>query len=251
MGILSHEEKLAIARFSDLEAMCEKKKSPQFSLFLHPKEIMLFKNAYRPSHNVNTMLFGGYDEAERCMLGFFPLFWEPDKSDFPLSSIKITGAEDKTHRDFLGSVLALGIKREVIGDITIGDEAGYIFVADSICDYICLNLKKIGRQNIVAQEILPTEAKIAGREFDENVAVISSLRLDAIVSQYTKLSRKNVVEAIEKEKVTINWQTAYDPDKKVKEGDVISVRGYGRVRLGEILGETKKGRIRVMLYSDK
>lgn len=251
MVILNDDDKLTLARFSDLEELCKKKKTPQFSQFLDPKEVMLFKKVYRPSAFVNTEVFGGFEDSERKIAGFFPDFLEADEREFPISVIKIEGAEEKSHRDFLGSLMGLGIKRSSVGDIVTADENAYVFVTDVICDYILLNLSKIGRQKVKLTKLLPEEVTISPKEFEEVFVTCASLRLDAVISTAMHFSRSKALELIERELVSVNWQVQKSPSKEVKEGDSLTVRGYGRFMVGEILGETKKGRLKIQLKKDK
>ena len=249
MVVLSGDDKKSLARFSDLEELCIKKKTPQFSHFLDPRELMLFKNSYRPSAFVNTVSFGGYDEAERQMAGFFPDFSDAGFSEFPLSAVKITGAEEKGHRDFLGSILGLGIKRSAVGDIVMDGGAAYVFCENAVCDFLMLNLTKIGRQRVRLLKMEPDEVSIP--PFDEIFGTVASLRLDAIVTMGARMSRSKASALIEGEMVNVNWQAVTNPARTVSEGDVISVRGFGRIRIGEVFGESKKGRIKVLITRDK
>lgn len=251
MVVLSEEDKLVLARFLDLEELCIKKKTPQFSQFLDPKEAMLFTKVYKPSAFVNVRLFGGYSESERCVAGFFPDFLEAEAEEFPISVLEITGAKDSAHRDFMGSILGLGIKRAAIGDIVLTKSVCYVFVLETMRDFILLNLSRIGRQKVSVKELKLGEADIPQKEFNEIFASVASLRLDAVVSTAAHLSRSKAVALIEKELVFVNWQPSVNPSRNVETGDVISVRGFGRIRIGEILGETKKGRLKIQLKTDK
>ncbi len=251
MVVLSEEDRLTLARFSDLEELCIKKKTPQFSQFLDPKEVMLFSKVYRPSTFVNVACFGGYEDAERCVAGFFPDFLETQNEEFPISVIKISGAKDAGHRDFMGSILGLGIKRSAIGDIVVKDGECFVFSNPSIADFILLNLNKIGRQKVTLNMFSPQDVMMPPREFNEFFASVASLRLDAVVSTAAHMSRSKAVSLIEKELVCVNWQVVTNSSKNVSEGDVLSVRGFGRIRIGEIMGETKKGRIKIQLKTDK
>lgn len=251
MVVLNDEDRLTLRRFADLEELCQKRKSPQFSAFLDPKEVMLFEKVYKASPFVKTSAFGGFDDSERKVAGFFPDFWEEDLSEFPVSVIKITGFGSYGHRDFLGSLLGLGIKRSTLGDIVIEGENGYVFALSSVCDFLMMNITKIGRQNVRCELLAPKDVTTEPRKFDEIFGTVASLRLDAIVTLATRASRSKAVSLIEKELVSVNWSPVTNPAKMVSEGDVLSVRGFGRVRIGEIYGESKKGRIKILLLADK
>lgn len=251
MVLLKDDIKLSLARFSDLQEQALKKKTPRFSQFLDPAEINLLHSHFKTSPFCNLLLFGGFDDAERKIAGFFPDFCEQTKESFPLSVIEITGAKDASHRDFLGSILALGIKRNMIGDIVLKDGVCYIFALNSICDFFLSELKKVGRQNVKMNILSYSDVHFEPKEFNESFITVASLRLDGVISAALHISRAKAQELIKKELANLNWQPATNSSKNVAEGDFISVRKYGRFKIGEILGETKKGRIKIIIQTDK
>lgn len=153
------------------------------------------------------------------------------------------------HKDYLGTILGLGIKREKIGDIILtNDNSAYVFVSLDICDYIEKDLKKIGHETvriIKVQEINKNDLKI---DYKERDITLSSYRLDNFIAHGFGISRRISSELIEKELVKVNYEDYSNPLYEIKEEDLISVRGYGRLKVIKLDGENKKGRKRVNVH---
>ena len=230
--------------------MAERKKSPQFSVFLDPAEQRLAA-AVKLSPFVKLLLWGGYEDAERKAAGFFPDFCEPETELFPLCALKISGAPDAGHRDYLGSIMGLGVKRASVGDIIAENGEAVIFCTEPVCELLLVSLERIGRQRVLLSRCAAEDITIAPRELDEVGGTVASLRLDAVTALFTRLSRTKAAELIDRELVSLNWSAVKNPSKSVAEGDVLSVRGYGRAKIGRIGGETKKGRIKITLLKDR
>ena len=207
--------------------------------------MFLFNEYVKKTSYAKSLVFGGYSEADRCIIGFFPDFMESDTSLFPLSVIKVTGA-NATHRDYLGSLLGLGIAREMIGDILIEGHDAFIFLYDTVKDYVLFNLKKVAKYNVTVKEE-ENILSLPQKKFEEVSGTVSSVRLDSVVSLFTKKSRGDSQSLINAERVFVNYSPCTSTSLKLKEGDIISVRGFGKMRLCSIGGETKKGRIRITI----
>lgn len=168
--------------------------------------------------------------------------------EIPIAAIKITGSGFKTlgHRDFMGSVLALGIERNMIGDILVLSESeAIVFVIDNIVPFILSELNKIGRDGVKCRQVdIPPEYQ-AERAFEEMTIHVSSMRLDGIVNQLTGEGRASSAEYIIKGLVEHNYFTASNVSAEVKPGDIISVRGFGKFVIGEPDGTTRSGRLRL------
>ena len=214
----------------------------QATNFLDPLDII--ENA--PIYNKYLfVLFGGKEEAERkrLIVGTDDL----DEAKQFVSVIKIESNKKLGHRDVLGSVLGLGLVRDVVGDIVTNETNAYIFVNSEIRDYIINNLKMIGREKVKVtaydlEEIDDVEEKCEIQNF-----TLSSLRIDSAISECYGLSRTVSSKLIEGEKVKLNYRLVTNSSKAIKAGDLISVRGYGRFVIEEVIGETRKGRIRVSI----
>ena len=235
------ETELFKARLKDTADICAKTSKPKFLGFLSAAEAVLARQILK---NIvcRTAFFGGYDTAERVMLGCFP-DWMAENS-FPISALtfKFRESDVLSHRDFLGSLMALGIKRETVGDILTEQGRAVVFVTDEICDYIKNQVTKIGHTGVAVTDgyTLPLPK---GDELIEFTDTAASDRIDCVISALCGFSRTKALEAIAYGIVSVNSVPVTKPTKSVAEGDIISVRGKGRFLLGSLNNRTKKNRI--------
>lgn len=234
-----------ISRCEDLEQSVLKYKSVRFSRFVSPHELAVFQENFRVSPFINVLAFGGAEDAERVMLGFFPEFIEPDEALFPITRLFISGISGMTHRDVLGSVLGLGIKREMTGDIYVNGDEAVLMCDESIADFLMYQLKTVGRKKVTVSHLPEEKSLSLAHPFEVSRVVVSSLRLDALVSACTRISRGESQALIAADGVNVNFCTVNDGAKKIKEGDVLSIKHHGRYVFLSVTGETKKGRIAV------
>ena len=188
------------------------------------------------------MVFGGDENCERKIFGAFSDYDEIDKNLFPISKINFRFREvDKlSHRDFLGSFMSKLIKREAIGDIFVVSGSATVFCLDTVSDIVS-QTEKIGRIGVKLSNESP--ALLSCGFFEEDFsAVVSSLRLDSVVSALTKLSRSKSAALISSGLVCLNYETITNVSMMVSENSVIAIRGYGKFVFKEQNGMTKKGR---------
>lgn len=260
LGIVDSDEKLLFSKIFDQYTLAKKRHTPQFTQFIDIARCNTFENAFCNSLKNDDVLvssFGGYDDVERKMLGFFPknhfddlydLGNDVSEKNFPVVSLLISrkhkkfGQEYLNHRDYLGSILGLGIGREEIGDIIVQDDMAVCFVTENMADYISFSLEKVSKTNVIVEVIdtLPTSME---KKTKIDSITVSSLRLDAIIAKVFSLSRGNAQELQKKEKVTVDWRIVTNNSLQINEGMTISARGFGRFRIGEIGGINKKNRI--------
>ncbi len=242
---MADEQSILTNRFRDLQSRGYNRGTYTFSDFLNLHEQTLLAREIKYGYT----LFGGYEDAERKIAIFGD---EKDLGYSPAPPVSIIKAEplsqkfsdDLTHRDFLGSLMGLGIKRETLGDIIISENRGYIFCLENMGQYIIDNLIKVRRTSVSCSfaETLPEDALPKPRE---KVIIIPSLRLDAAISAVYNLSRSKSSALIDGEKVFINSCLAANSSKILSEDDTVSVRGYGRFKIKQALGDTRKGRLRI------
>ncbi len=240
------EEKLIISRADDAVYAADKNYQVKHIGFLTPYERgLIMKNVY-PSMDISVSFDGGCPDAERTMFICCPEYMEYDIDEI-ISVICIRGRDLSalTHRDYLGSLMGLGITRENIGDIIVDDEGAFLFVKKDIADYIMQNLDKIGRNGIKKEIVKCSDAVIPPPKLKELSGTVASERIDAFVAFCINSSRNKVCELIESGLVSLNFLPVTSVSNKVTENDLISIRGYGRFRVKEIGGLTRKGRISV------
>ncbi|KNF08723.1 putative RNA-binding protein YlmH [Gottschalkia purinilytica] len=212
--------------------------------FLDPYQVRL-SHSILNRFDVNFYEEGGINSAERKSLVIFPEYMTKDTIEIPIKALKISGNfkfTDLTHRDYLGAILGLGIKREKVGDILIHEDFSQVIVHEDLVDYILYNLKYIGKEPVKIDEIKLDSVIEINQEYKEINITIASPRLDAFISEVCNLSRSKSLLAITQGKVKVNWQPITNSSYKVGEGDTISIRGFGRIKIAKDLGITKKGR---------
>ena len=152
------------------------------------------------------------------------------------------GSRTLTHRDYLGSMLGLGIDRNVTGDILVRPSGADIIVLTEMAEFLLAEYKKVGRVDIKTSIVTPAELIVPEQQREIIKDTIPSLRLDNIVSAAFRISRSNATEAIKSGLVSVNHVEQTKPDAKVDEGSAIVLRGKGKAVLAEVGGESKKGR---------
>jgi len=245
------EDKFLISKILDKVEKANKQKCRVHTDFLDPYQRGIIERAVQASSDIEFTFEGGYIGAERVITNFCPdfIFNDDDIYEIPLKiiNIKFKVKNTLTHRDYLGALMSLGIKREKIGDILVKDSSCDIVVLSEIADYIGFNLQKIGniKCNLEILEIEKLEANL--QKTKEISTTVSSLRLDSISSAGFGISRSKIVEFIKAYKLNLNWEMTNSLTKQVKEGDTISIKGKGRIVLDKVGGITKKGRIGIIL----
>ncbi len=193
---------------------------------------------------------GGYEEAERRRLVMHPEYLAADESWAEIAVLDLEGNfsySKASHRDYLGAILSVGIKREKMGDILVRDDGAYVFLAESIATYILNNLPKVKGVSVKAKQITPQEVTLPENKQKELNLTCASLRLDVILAGGFNLSRSQANDLIQAKKVQVNHQEIADNDYRCEEGEIISVRTKGRIKIAEISGNTKKGKIKIKL----
>lgn len=235
------ETSLFIARVRDTAEICMRTARPKFFGFISEEQAVLARKCLG-SAGCEYSFFGGYDAAGRVMLGCFPE-WD-EAREFPISAVTFSyrKTDELKHRDFLGSLMALGISRESVGDILIENGRAVAFVTDEISDYIITQLFKIGRVGVTCKSgfTLPLPQSDALADFSDTV---SSLRLDCVVSALGGFSRSAAAELIGSGLVTLNSEICEKTVKAVSEGDILNIRGKGKFIIGSLDSRTKKNRI--------
>ncbi|MCT4621365.1 MAG: YlmH/Sll1252 family protein [Marinisporobacter sp.] len=200
--------------------------------------------------DINYIVTGGYKEAERRVMIIYPEYIELMEDDCPIRAIKISGKFTKdtlSHRDFLGSVLGLGLRREKIGDILVGDGQTNLIAHKELCDYILVNLEKVSKYKVNIEEISFCDLMKVKEEFKMIHGTVATLRLDSILGTGFGESRSAIAKLINNDRVKVNFKPVNQPSYILNEGDLISFKGKGRIILDQIGNKTKKDRYKVMI----
>ena len=217
----------------------------RFSRFLDPAEAA---NASALARRFGAAFasFGGYPQAERTIGCFFPKGEAIDDGEYPLVCLHSRYSSkfcSVSHRDLLGAFMSLGLTRSCIGDIIIVDADIYLFAHVQAAEFIAQSMTSAGKTSLAfrALDVIPPMPEPAGVRFS---SVVSSLRLDGVLAAAYKLSRSESKGLVEHEKVLVGGIPMLSASYTPKEGDIISVRGYGKFIYCGIKLETKKGRLR-------
>ena len=230
-------------RLSDLIYMSEKQYTPKFTAFLNEQE-QYFAESYLSSRKALYSMWGGAECCARKMLCVLPYEMEAEFPVFPLT-ITFRKTFTLTHRDFLGSFMALQIGREQIGDILMGEGYAIVLCTATAYGMITDNISKIGRVGVTVSEGI--NAPLPEAVFEEVSEVVASLRADCVVSALSGLSREKSADFVKAGNLTLNYECCNSVSKPVTEGDILSLRGYGKFVLSDSGTETKKGKLRITL----
>lgn len=244
------EDKLLLAKAWDKIQSGIGRCIPASTAFLTPREQELCRYLFGSAEGLQA--FGGYEDAERRLLVYLPEYLDGEYlygEDSPIACLRATFYEGDglTHRDLLGALMGMGIARETVGDICIGSGSCDFFVLADMVPYLLQSFTSAGRAKVRISHIPLREAVIPQQETKQIRDTLASLRLDSIISSGFRIGRSAAADLIRAGKCSINGLPCEKPDKSICYGDKISLRGYGKLRLAEIGGQTKKGRISVVI----
>lgn len=241
-GLLSDE--LLSARIEDALRLCEDRGYPFFLGFLDEHQRAMAEKRLLKYPRESVLFWGGHEEAERTLLGAFPSYLPPDTDAFPLTAMGFTYRREAnlTHRDVLGTLLATGIRREAVGDILCAAGLSVAFVKEDMVPFLSEQVTRIGGESV--KVAVPFEGELPpAHTFKEWRDTVASPRLDAVLKVCLFTSREEAARQIAAGLVSLNHTECLSVSAEIKEGDVISVRGIGRFRVGVIGPLTRKGRI--------
>ena len=246
----SQEDKVLLAKLWDKITAGMRKNIIASTCYLTQREQNLAQFLFGQQDGLYC--FGGYDDAERKMLVYLPEYLEETAlydADSPVVCLRADFYEgdSPSHRDFLGALMGAGIARETVGDICVGKGNCDFFVTAEIAPYILQNLTGAGRTKLRLYQIPLEQVQIPEPEVKQIKDTVASLRLDSIISSGFRIGRSLAAQHISAGKAAIDGLPCEKPDKQVEEGAKISVRGLGKIKLQKINGQTKKGRISVVI----
>jgi photosystem II S4 domain protein len=244
------ENRDTIARVIDHAEQAIKTWEVVFTDFLSPPELAEIERVFKRLTEVHLVAWGGYPQAERQRVAIARSDLPLDQSQVAISVLEIAGNflfDTATHRDFLGAMLGTGIVREKTGDIIIlGERGAQVIVVPELVEFLSMSLQQVRSVPVKTQAIDISELKIREPKKKELTTVEASLRLDAIASAGFGMSRSKMVDLIDGGDVRVNWKDVTQASSQLKSGDLIAIRGKGRLEVGEIM-VTKKERYRIQL----
>lgn len=244
------ENRKIVSRVIDLADNAIKTWEVSQTDFLSPPELAESRQIFNRLTEVKLVPWGGYAQAERQRLAIAREELPIDVSNVELAALSIEGNflfDPATHRDFLGAMLGTGIVREKTGDIIVlGERGAQVIVVPEMVEYLEMNIVQIRSVPVKTKRIDLAELKIREPKKKEMTTVEASMRLDAIASAGFGMSRSKMVDLINGGDVRINWKEISQASYMLKPGDLIAIRGKGRLEVGEV-AVTKKERYRVQL----
>lgn len=242
------DEKQFIDRVLDWMDRVENNYSVVTTYFLNPREVEILESL---ANKRELQIFSTQDiaQTELTKIIIAPEFYQLDVADFDLALLEILYAKkfcQLKHSQILGSFLGqTGIRRSELGDIILSEGRAQVFVSKHLLEIFQNNIEKIGPAPVkfvekTLEELIKTEDNSAIK-----VILVSSLRIDKIIASTFEISRNLAVNMLQLRKVKLNYLEIEKKDFPVEQGDLISVRGLGRIKVLKILGETKKGKQKI------
>ena len=226
------------------------------TFFLDPAEIAQARIVLRSHPSSGALFSGGYEEAERMRLFFLPDYLDEEFFSYEeyLSAILVKCPFGTlTHRDYLGSLMGLGIKRETLGDILVFDKYAFILCTPAIAPYIIDNLTKIGRYGVKCEKFDLSEVKAPEPVLDTVTGTVASLRADAVTAVAFNISRTTAADLIKEGRLAVDHLEELSTSREIEVDNLLSLRGYGRAKLVSLGGMSRKGRqfIELHVFSKK
>lgn len=229
----------------------EDRYAPKLTDFLDPRQRFIVNSVIGQNEDLVIHSEGIFGEAERERILISPSYFEPQKGDFQITIFEIhypSKFVQIKHPDVLGALLSIGMDRTKFGDIRIEDELIQIAVATEVADYIQTNLTSIGKAKVRLEQVDSQEKLIQITDiWNDKSYTASSMRLDVILGTVLNISRQKSQALIKTGKVKVNWTVRESTSFELQEGDIISARGYGRMKVMMIEGRTKKDKIRLQV----
>ena len=250
---------MELEQVNDKIEASKRKNSIERTDFLDMYELSVVRNHIRKNNITNYILDGGYEEAERKILIIYPEATEEiiikRQREELLKIVRVILPEEEkgnyNHRNYLGGIVKLGLKREKVGDIVVSPEGADIIVVNEFAPILANELPNLTRfQNSTISIVPINELKKQEIRVEDVKIIVPSLRLDTVVSDLARTSRTKAVQIIKQERVFVNGQNETKVSKLLKMNDIMTIRGKGRFIIREVTGTTRSGRqvVRVEKY---
>ncbi len=242
------EEAELIDNLNDLINQAETEYRPILTHFLNPRELYIVHTLINMHEGVNMKSWGGFSGAERKRVLFFPDYYFPEQTDFHLSLLEVVYPHKFAvlhHGSILGTLVNSGIQREVLGDIITDSVRWQFFVEAPIAPFLVEQIDRISHFKVHLEERQLSETIHQISEWENIEDTVASLRADALISHFFKVSRKHAKDLFHAHKVQLNWMRLDKPDYELSDYDILSIRGYGRIKFKQQSGLSKKGKLKI------
>jgi RNA-binding protein YlmH len=242
------EDAILLAGIEDKINQCLEYYITTHTAFLDMRQRTLAEGICRRYPGLKYEFYGGYEEAERTVAVFLPDYAVLLEEN-PLALLRIHQDSRRalSHRDYLGALTGLGIKREIIGDILVREDGADIVVIKDMAEFLLYHFDKAGRASLRGEIADAADIIVPEGSFEEKRDTVASLRLDNLISSGFSLSRGRALEAISAGLVYVNGLQVEKADRQMKEGDRLVLRGKGKILLKAIGGVTRKDRISIVI----
>lgn len=253
MSVFDHfakEERPFVERALEMLTLVERKQAMRLTDFIDPRQMAIFQSLASQVQDVKVSANGGYDGAERVRVLLHPEYLSVEHEDFRLELLRIKADQRfhvLEHRDVMGALLNVGLKREKFGDMVTEADGCYAIVAAEAVDFVCSQVTQIHRTSVQFERVPWEEFVPPAPRYVEKTITVPSPRVDAIIGEVHNLSRAKAVVPIRAGKVKVNWKVVEDPSHPLQAGDMVSMAGFGRFKLLDISGPTRSGRLRMIV----
>ncbi len=247
------EERMLLGRVLDKLDQAQRRSIPSHTQFLSPGEQTCVEDLLSACGHPRHLMFGGFADAERKICVFLPDWQEEedflDDPEGPVSALEASYHPDAqlSHRDFLGSLMGLGITREKLGDILVEESRAQLLLLRETVPILLSQWESAGRWKLKLREIPLTELRVRPPQVKTIRDTVATLRLDAVCASGFSTSRTKAVDFISAGRVAVNHRECTKADRTVGQGDVIACRGLGKCVVKEVLGQSKKGRTMIVI----
>lgn len=252
MSIYDHfraEEAVLVDQALEWKEAAEQYHKIKLTDFLDPREQQILSVIIGSQSDAAVQFFGAFEQAERKRAIIYPSYIQPEPEGFQVEALEISYVSKFhtiEHRQVLGALMSLGMKRGKYGDIVLQEERIQIAVAKEVTDYIRLNLQSVGKASVSLSTVSLDDVLHQHEEWMEKSGTVSSMRLDVLLAEIFNLSRQKVSPLIKNGLVKVNWKVVEQPSYECYAGDAFSVRGYGRGKLLSVDGKSKRDKWRIL-----
>lgn len=229
----------------------EDRYAPRLTDFLDPRQRFIVEAVIRQTDELILQTSGVFQQAERERMLIAPSYYVPDIEDFQITIFSVSYPSkfvQLKHPDVLGALLSLGLERGKFGDIRVAENTVQFAVANEVADYVRANLTSIGKVKVHVEQLEKSAPLLEQDEqWTEASYTVSSMRLDVVLATLANISRQKAQSLVTAGRVKVNWTVREAVAFELQEGDIISARSFGRYKVIETAGRTKKDKIRLMV----
>lgn len=244
--IFSEFDEFLVASLYDDINLCENINYPIYTKYFMPPGIS-YKLQNMKINNIKFKILGVTKDAEKNMIAIYPEDME-DFISFPVKYFKIKNKSKfhkLLHKDYLGSIMGLGIKRELLGDLIVNDNICYGIISEENFENLVNNLNTVGRNPVEITEAFQDE--IPNISYEDMIITLPSLRLDSVVSELIQISRNKATDLINSQEINVNYKIEKNKSKILEVNDIITIHKKGKFKIYENLGENKKGKLKILI----